>query len=842
MRRVQASIAALAIATATSAVGTSPVWAQATLNERIAARAQTGSGSDRLLVDARELVYDNDRNTVSAVGDVQLNYQGRTLQADRVTYDRKSGRVYAEGNARLTDASGAVVTGSRFELTEDFRNGFIDSLRVAQTTVEEGTAVTSRFSAPRAERVNGDTTVFERGTYTACEPCAKNPERPPLWQVKAARIIHNDTERTVYFEDASLEFLGVPIARVPYFWTPDPTVQRKSGLLAPRYVASNTLGVGVSVPLFWAIAPNYDLTITPTFLTRQGVLGEAEWRHRLIDGSYNVRAAGILQQDSGAFLPSPRGPGDRDARGSLESKGLFYINERWKWGWDVTLLSDKWFPSNYNLTEQSLSSLYFKDSVSTLFLQGKGDRSWFDLRSYYFQGLSSYDFQKHQPVVHPVLDYNRRFDGPAMLGGEIGVDLNITSLTRQTAQYEEIPRQVTKLMGLYDTCAVFDRSTCIVRGISGTTSRASAEVSWRRRYIDPVGQAWTPFAYARADGFWVDADFAGSQNQHLANFLPGEQETAGRLMPAVGLDYRYPLLARTGGTMTHVVEPIAQVIVRPNETRAGRLPNEDAQSLIFDDTSLFDWDKFSGYDRVEGGVRANLGAQYTMTAANGFYANALFGQSIQLAGLNSFERGDIANVGRDSGLESTASDYVGRFQVSPNRNLSFVARGRFDQQSFAAKRIEAGISGTFSPWLPVSASLLYANYAAQPELGYQARREGLAATAQVNLNANWYLSGSVLVDLDRFLINRSLDPAPGTKYGSKDGFSVSAMSLGIGYMDECTVFSINYVVAPQDLTVTSGERDANQSLLFRLELRTLGQASYRQSIGTAIAEDGIADR
>jgi LPS-assembly protein len=241
-------------------------------------------------------------------------------------------------------------------------------------------------------------------------------------------------------------------------------------------------------------------------------------------------------------------------------------------------------------------------------------------------------------------------------------------------------------------------------------------------------------------------------------------------------------------------------------------------------------------------VRANLGAQYTVTGANGFYANALFGQSLHLAGLNSFERADIANVGRDSGLESAESDYVGRFQVSPNRNLSFVTRGRFDQNTFAVKRFEAGVTGTFSPWLPISTSLLYASYAAQPELGYQRRREGIAASAQFSLNANWSLSGSVLLDLDRFLLNRSLDPAPGSLYRSKDGISVSALSFGIGYIDECTVFSINYVVTPHDISVTSGEREANQSLLFRLELRTLGQASYRQSIGPAIAEDGIADR
>ena len=127
------------------------------------------------------------------------------------------------------------------------------------------------------------------------------------------------------------------------------------------------------------------------------------------------------------------------------------------------------------------------------------------------------------------------------------------------------------------------------------------------------------------------------------------------------------------------------------------MPNEDAQSLVFDDTSLFEWNKFTGYDRAEGGVRANIGAQYTLTGANGFYTNALVGQSYHLAGRNSFEQGDLVNVGRDSGLESSRSDYVGRLQVAPNRNFSFVTRGRWDQDDLGLRRIEVGASANFNP-------------------------------------------------------------------------------------------------------------------------------------------------
>ncbi|WP_163068262.1 LPS-assembly protein LptD, partial [Acinetobacter baumannii] len=69
------------------------------------------------------------------------HYGPRTLQADSVRYDRASSRVFAEGNVRLTDQDGAVVTGDRMELTDDFKNGFIDSLRIQQTVEQKGETV-----------------------------------------------------------------------------------------------------------------------------------------------------------------------------------------------------------------------------------------------------------------------------------------------------------------------------------------------------------------------------------------------------------------------------------------------------------------------------------------------------------------------------------------------------------------------------------------------------------------------------------------------------------------------------------------------------------------------------
>ena len=184
--------------------------------------APAGKPQDRLFVEAKQLVYNRDTNVVSAEGNVQLYYQGRVLEADKVIYDRSANRVYAQGNAKMTEADGTVTYSDKFDLTDDFKSGFINSL---STITKDKTYLT----APRAERSEGETTAFEKGTYTACAPCEAHPERPPLWQIKAMKIIHKADEQMLYFEDATLELYGLPIAYLPYFSTPDPDRDPEDG-------------------------------------------------------------------------------------------------------------------------------------------------------------------------------------------------------------------------------------------------------------------------------------------------------------------------------------------------------------------------------------------------------------------------------------------------------------------------------------------------------------------------------------------------------------------------------------------------------------------------------------
>src|ERR1700676_4720464 len=255
----------------------------------------------QMLVQATEVDYDYNNSRVSAVGNVQMFYNGTSVEADQVIYDQKTKRLHAEGNIRMTDVDGKITYANILDLSDDYRDGFVDSLHV-------DTADATRMAATRADPSNGNYTVFENGVYTACAPCRDDPKKPPLWQVKGARIIHDQINKMLYFENAQLEFFGVPMAYVPYGSAPDPTVKRKTGFLMPGISSNSTYGFGVEVPFYWAIAPDYDATFNPRFMTQQGVLFQGEFRQRLMDGAYQIRAYGIDQLNPSAYAGLP---GDR---------------------------------------------------------------------------------------------------------------------------------------------------------------------------------------------------------------------------------------------------------------------------------------------------------------------------------------------------------------------------------------------------------------------------------------------------------------------------------------------------------------------------------------------------
>lgn len=762
--------------------------------------AQGIPSNSQMLLEADNLIYDQDSNTVTAVGGVQIEYAGNRLVADRVSYNRQSQRLTATGNVQIVEKDGNKIYTEEIDVTDDFRDGFVNALRVE--TVDK-----TYFAAESADRKNGIVTTFNNGVYTACEPCEDQPDKAPIWRIKSRKIIWNGQTKVVRFERASFELFGMPIATIPFFEMADPTIKRKSGFLFPSVFYDSDLGVGAAIPYYFALSPTYDLTVTARGYSEQGFMGEAEWRQKFNNGEYSIKAAGISQNDPEQFGLNTvdRGPdGDLNKfRGMVGSKGKFTINPRWTFGWDVLYQTDKNFSRTYQVGgyEHAIHR-------SEVYLTGLNDRNYFDMRFMRFEVqeelrdefLNRYGDQiarnDKQPWVLPSFDYSVTPDTP-VFGGELNVDINARILRRS-----ELDRSFDAGLDPFNTA---DDRIFAVRGIEGTTGRLTAETEWRRTFVTDAGLVITPLLHVQGDANFVDQSQLSTDAIDAMAAHPGIdvatniQSEYFRYMATAGLEVRWPILFSTSSA-THVLEPVGQIFARPDERYAATLgiPNEDAQSLVFDASSLFDRDKFSGYDRIEGGTRANLGLRYTGTLSNGWTANGLFGQSYHLGGLNSYASPDLVNVGAFSGLESDRSDYVGLVGVATPRGFVGTVGGRFDEETFELRRLETKAAYMTRPF---SVQAKYAFIQAQPLYGFERDREEVSVGASKRFRENWRVFGSGTYDLQQDLMTQS--------------------AFGFGYDDECFSLALTYAQSRRFIGNTR-EVDENQSVGFQISFRTLG--------------------
>lgn len=703
-----------------------------------------------LYMQADQLLYDTKNSRVIAQGNVEIYYNNYILTADQVVYDQSVNKLLAEGNAQLRDPNGSITRADRFEALDDFRDAFVQSLSVV--TRDE-----TRIAADRATRRDGNVTEYDRAKFT---PCKSDGGMPPLWCLAANRITHDQKAASIVYQDAQFEFFGVPILYTPYFEHPDPTVKRRSGFLMPSFGSSSTLGFGFEVPYYFALAPNYDFTFHPRYWSKQGVLWQGDWRHRTSNGEYIVNVAAIDQLSDGVGAA-------KGWRGSVETKGQFSLSSWWRMGWDVTVESDSTFRRAY-----MIDPILQTDRINVGYLQGMSERNYFAAKLYQFGGLTLDNSITTSSRVMPVVDYNY-IAGQPVLGGELSFDAHVRSMTRT----------------------------------NGANSNVLAlDGNWRSKNIDPLGQVWTPFASLKGN-------ITDYSNYYGSSYLSGPLKTDDTVfngVAAAGATYSFPFVAHTGFA-SHTLEPTAQIITRQSRVDQSRLPDEDARSLVYDDTLLFDTDKFSGYDRYETGTRANLGLQYTFQGSNGVYGRAVFGQSLHLGGQNPFSNPGVdplgvANFSPYSGLGTNRSDYVAGAYLTPFQGLNLISQARFDERDWSLVRQDSIAQATYGP---VSAVLGYTYTHFDPYTGLVTDQKEINASSTLRLTNAWSLSGMVRYDLDERKILQD--------------------QIQLKYSDECFVLSLNYIetfVSVPALNMLQPDR----SVMVRFELKHIGDFNYKTNV------------
>ncbi|KTW03350.1 organic solvent tolerance protein [Sphingomonas sanguinis] len=579
---------------------------------------------DQVRFSAEQLEYDINADIVTATGEVRMLRQGERLRADKVTWNRKTGKVLATGNIAVTNPQGDIAYGDQIELTDSLKDGVVDNMLVV---LEQG----GRLAAVRGTRQQDGTVNLERAAYTPCavetsEGCPKEPS----WKITAVRVTYRPDRERVYFNGAKLNLFGLPTIPLPRLSAPVGS-GGDSGFLTPDIRLDRVNGVELAAPYYWKLAPNKGLTVTPHIFTAVLPMLEAQYEALTTKGAFRITGYGTASRRSDDLNTLNPTDTSQAFRGYLDAVGRYQFSPEWSLSGSMRITTDRTFLRRYDISRDDRLR-------TTASLEHIDADSYFALTGWYVETLRVNDPQGQQPIALPELDYRRRFNDP-WLGGKFEMQLNTLAISRTAGQ---------------------------------DTQRAFASMRWDLRRLTDWGQEVTFTAYGRADAY-------NANNIATTPLVyQGLEGFQARGIGALAVDVKWPFVGELWGGSQRFT-PRVQIVASP-KIRNIEIPNEDARSVDLEDSNLFALNRFPGYDRFEDSTRITYGAQWALTLP-GFTFDTIVGQSFRLN-----DRPTILYPG--TGLSDRWSDIVGRTDIRFRDFVSLTHRFRLDKDSFAVRRNE----------------------------------------------------------------------------------------------------------------------------------------------------------
>ena len=633
---------------------------------------------------ADQLDYDMNTDVVTASGDVRLYRESNRLRADKVTWDRRTGKVMATGNIVVANPQGDAAYGDSIELTDTLKDGVVDNMLVV---LEAG----GRIAAARGSRSDGGVITVENAAYTPCSVTdSAGCPKEPSWKITADRVVYDPAKHRLRYKGARISVFGFATIPLPAFSHPAGG-QSDSGFLTPDARYSRTNGFQVALPYFFSIAPNRDLTVTPRVFSDTLPMLQADYRELNSLGAFRVQAYGTYSRRSDDLTVAPTPATLRnDFRGYLDLIGRYQLNPTWDVRASLRVASDRTFLRRYDISRDDR----LRNNVA---IERIDADSYFVINAWAVQTLRVGDRQGLQPVALPEIDYRRRLDD-GLLGGKFDFQVNTLALTRTGGQ---------------------------------DTQRAFTSAQWSIRRLTNWGQEVSLTAYTRGDIYNTSDSIATT----VASYR-GENGFRFRGIAAGALDVKWPFVGDfLGGSQR--ITPRVQMVVAPHLANL-EVPNEDARAVDLEDSNLFALNRFAGYDRFEDSTRFTYGLDYALYLP-GFSVEANVGQSYRLT-----TRPTLFPNG--TGLTDRMSDIVGRTVFRFHDFVSLTHRYRLDKDGLAVRRNEIDMSlGSRATYVTVG--YLRLNRNVDPTLEDLQDREELRLGARMQFARFWSLSGSTLIDL-----------------------------------------------------------------------------------------------
>ena len=630
------------------------------------------------MLSASQIDYDQENDVVYASGNVEIIQGNTVILADSLLYDRANDEVQAMGNISMLEPSGNVYFADSIEFSSELKTGIIHEFKARLP--DGGVAV-----AAGAHKIDENITELFRAAYTPCK-CVDEDGNPssPFWTIKAEKVEIDQEQKEMTYDNATLNLGGeVPVLYTPYFSHSTPGAENHSGLLTPSMLRSRSLGFEYFQPVYYTIAPDRDVTITPIYTSKAGLVMQGDYRQKFDDGYMDIR--GSLTN-----APNTDASGDHSyghqLRGNINATGAFKIDEHYDWGFNINRATDDTYLHLYNLSnEVLLNSRVYAEGFNFV---GDSDRNYASIEALSFQGLTGQDNAKVIPLVAPLTNFTWQ-SNPGWNNSRLGFDANAMLLYRDTG----------------------DQS----RRLSGTGK-------WSIPYVTDDGQVLELDTQMRTDIY----DVSNVRLSNGGNF----NGTTGRAIPQASLTWHYPFINRFESSSL-MLEPVTNMTISPAGGNPKKIPNEDSVFPDFTDANLFSSDRFAGLDRVESGPRMSYGVRGQAQMDDKF-VDGVLGQQYRV---NNDPNFPITND-----LNSHLSDYVGKIGLS-YQPYSLGYRFRLDKDDLSANRSE--IDAGFNEY-PVNMSLSYLSLKSDPVLS---SREVITASGSFNLTPDWSVVANTSRDL-----------------------------------------------------------------------------------------------
>jgi LPS-assembly protein len=488
-----------------------------------------------------------------ARGNVEALSGDIRLTAKEVIYNNETGEIRLTGPIRITQGDQATVIASAAELDSELRNGIIHSARLVL-------ADQVQLAATKLTRSDGRYNVLDKTTVSSCHVCTTG--EPPLWQIRARRVVHDQLEKQLYFDHASVLVRDIPIFYFPHLRMPDPTLDRTRGFLIPEFNHSTLLGYGVKVPYFIPWGTDKDVTLTPYLSNETQTL---EFRYRQAFKNGGLEFNGALSNDT---------IGTQETRGYVFAEGLFQLGKDYKLSFDLKAVTDDTYLTDYDYADYDRLNSDIKITRSS-----RTENTQFAL--YHYKTLREDESDDEIPSLVLKAETERRYLN--VWGGELRTNVEAHGHVR--------------------------RSTADVLGRD--VARANASVQWLGDWTLGNGLRTGVTGSLAFDAYSTDNDST------VSSFDTG-------IAPSVAAYLRYPMSKTAANGVTYVLEPVAQIAWTGGDNLD--IANDESTLVEFDEGNLLSLSRFPSHDRRERGLSSALGLNWSRISTTGWRGSLTFGQ------------------------------------------------------------------------------------------------------------------------------------------------------------------------------------------------------------------------